>query len=73
RGPQALTAKLCDRLHNLRTLGCCTKEKQQRTVKETQNFHLLMLIPGLAVHGELGASYASLLKMKIETAIASLP
>jgi len=32
--------KLCDRLHNSRTLKSCTTEKQKRKIKETIDFYL---------------------------------
>ena len=32
--------KLCDRFHNLRTLCSCTKEKQERKLKETRDKYL---------------------------------
>lgn len=35
---QVLMVKLCDRLHNLRTLSGCSKEKQLRQVQETNKY-----------------------------------
>jgi GTP diphosphokinase / guanosine-3',5'-bis(diphosphate) 3'-diphosphatase len=35
-----ITVKLCDRLHNLRTLHGCTKAKQQRQIEETRKYYL---------------------------------
>lgn len=40
RDIRVLLVKLADRLHNLRTLGNCTREKQLRQVAETQRVHL---------------------------------
>ena len=51
RGPEAILAKLIDRLHNLRTLSCCLKEKQVAQRDETKKYHLPMLIPALRRHG----------------------
>lgn len=33
---QVKLIKLCDRLHNLRSLGSCTEEKQQKQIAETR-------------------------------------
>lgn len=35
-----ITVKLCDRLHNLRTLQNCTKQKQRRQIEETKRYYL---------------------------------
>lgn len=35
-GEETLLLKMCDRLHNLRTLAGTTKEKQERIIKETE-------------------------------------
>ncbi len=35
--PKAILLKMADRLHNLRTLGDCSNEKQQRKITETQS------------------------------------
>lgn len=32
--------KLCDRLHNLITLGTCTEEKRRRKIEETRSYYL---------------------------------
>jgi len=37
---QVLLVKLCDRLHNLRTLGHCDPSKQKRQIEETRNYYL---------------------------------
>lgn len=34
------TTKLADRLHNVRTLGTCTPEKQRKQILETKNLYL---------------------------------
>ena len=35
-----IIVKLCDRLHNLRTLSSCSKRKQQRQFQETEKYYL---------------------------------
>jgi GTP pyrophosphokinase len=72
QGPRAILAKLCDRLHNLRTLRECTEDKQIKQIGETELYHLPLLVPALAKHGEPWAEYAALLEQKIQAAIASL-
>lgn len=49
----ALYIKLCDRLHNLTTLGGCSKEKQQRTINDTR-----IILDYLKVARKLTASQA---------------
>lgn len=70
RGAWATLAKLCDRLHNLRTLGRRTPEKIQQQIAETQQYHLPILIPALREHGMLWASHADALEEKIRGAMA---
>lgn len=69
RGPWAIIAKLIDRLHNLRTLGACSPEKQARQLKETEQHHIPILIPALAAHGGQWKEYADMLEKKIVEAI----
>lgn len=70
RGPRAIVSKLCDRLHNVRTLNACTKEKQRKQIAETKKYHLKLLVPALAACGEPWATYAKALDSKIREAIA---
>ena len=70
QGPWAMLTKLCDRLHNLRTLEGCTSEKRAEQIKETQQKHLKLLIPALAAHGGVWVIYADQLSRKIREAIA---
>ena len=52
RGPWAIIAKLCDRLHNLRSLGVCTSEKRVRQITETRDILMPLLIPALRLCGD---------------------
>lgn len=70
QGPWAIVAKLCDRLHNVRTLNACKKEKRQKQIAETRKYHLKLLVPALAKYGEPWATYAKVLDIKIREAIA---
>ncbi len=70
RGAWAILVKLCDRLHNLRTLGARTKEKRAEQIQETQTYHLPMLIPALRACGEPWAGYADTLEAKMSEVIS---
>lgn len=69
QGPWAILAKLCDRLHNLRTLGSCPEEMRKEQIEETERYHLPLLIPALAGHGEPWSRYAAVLDEKIREVI----
>ena len=69
RGPWAILVKLCDRLHNLRTLRGCSAEKRARKIEETEQHHIPMLISALSACGEPWAEYAETLREKIADAI----
>ncbi len=70
RGRFAILAKLCDRLHNIRTLGGCTEEKRMRCLAETQRYHLPLLIPALRDYGGSWADYADSMDRKIKEAMS---
>ena len=70
RGPQAILTKLCDRLHNLRTLRCCSLEKRAHQIEESQKNHLVFLVPALREFGEPWEQYAQTLEQKTTEAIA---
>ena len=72
RGPHAIVTKLCDRLHNLRTLGSAFPEKQQKQITETQQYHLKLLVPALNPYDDKWEDYGGILKKKIEEAISHL-
>lgn len=71
RGPWAMTAKLCDRLHNLRSAGDCSEEKRVRQIEETERCHLPLLIPALGKHDSPWTAHGYELQNKIVEAIAS--
>jgi guanosine-3',5'-bis(diphosphate) 3'-pyrophosphohydrolase len=73
QGPWAIVAKLCDRLHNLRTLDSCSEEKRRGQIEETQQYHLRLLVPALKRHGEPWNGYADALEVKIRDAINAVP
>ena len=70
RGPMVVAAKLFDRLHNNRSLGACTPEKQARQVHETKNLYLPKLIPALGRDKGTWGACAKKLEEKILTALA---
>lgn len=71
RGPHPILAKLCDRLHNQRTLGARSADKRKDTIDETRNYHIPILIPALAKCGEPWDGFAEKLRQKLEEASAS--
>ena len=70
RGPLAIFAKLCDRLHNLRNLDACIVQKRVAQIQETERYHLPLLIPRL--HGTDWHGQAELMERKIKEAITGL-
>ncbi len=69
RGPFTMTSKLCDRLHNNRSLRGVDSEKTERTRKSTREYHLPMLIPALKRHGGLWVAHATKLEELMEEAM----
>ena len=72
QGPYAILSKLCDRLHNLRTVSSCSKEKQAAQIHETLQYHLPLLVPALRACGEPWSAYADTLEREILIAIGHL-
>ena len=69
RGPYTTTSKLCDRLHNNRSLRGVDPEKIERTRRSTREYHLPMLIPALKRHGRPWATHAVKLEELMEEAM----
>lgn len=72
RGPHITIAKLCDNLHNVRTLCGCPMEKQKKNLKETKEKILPWLMPPLQMQGNVWATHALVLKEKFQEAIAEI-
>lgn len=70
QGPYTMTSKLCDRLHNNRSLRGVDSEKTERTRRSTREYHLPMLIPALKRHGGIWATHAVKLEELMEEAMA---
>lgn len=70
RGAAAIIAKLCDRLHNMRTLGARPPEKRRQQIEETKEYHLKFLIPALRACGGDNVRYTDQLEQKLNEAIA---
>jgi GTP diphosphokinase / guanosine-3',5'-bis(diphosphate) 3'-diphosphatase len=70
QGPYTIVSKLCDRVHNNRSLFGVDPEKVERTRKSTREYHLPMLIPALKRHGGLWAKDAVKLEELMEEALA---
>lgn len=66
RGEEAITAKLLDRLHNMRTLSVCGPEKIEKMVKETVEYHIPMLIPALREYGDEAKALADRINVQIQ-------
>ena len=69
RGPWAVLTKLCDRLHNVRSLSACTPEKQKKQIIETEEVVMLPLIKALCAAGDDWQIYATKIEQKINTAL----
>ena len=72
QGPYAITGKLFDRNHNIRTLRSCTPEKQSAQIEETQRYHLPMLVPALRAHGKHWVALANGVEADIKETIAHM-
>lgn len=70
RGPRTIVVKLCDRLHNLRTLHRRPEEKRLAQIEESLSYHVPLLIPTLRTYGTPWIMYADALEQKIAEAIA---
>jgi len=70
REKRAILDKLCDRLHNARSLGGCPREKQQRQAIETKEVLMPLLIPALQSYGDEWAVYADAIEIKLNEAVA---
>jgi (p)ppGpp synthase/HD superfamily hydrolase len=70
RGPEVILVKLCDRLHNLRSLGGCTREKQLKQIAETKKILIPLLIPALKSCGKEWLEIAGIMEKKMKKAMA---
>ncbi len=70
RGPRVILVKLCDRLHNNRSMFDCTAEKREKQIKETREYRLSLLVPALRSHDGQWAEYADIVEAKILEALA---
>lgn len=70
-GPWSILCKLIDRLHNIRELRACSKEKIKKQVFQTENFHLPLLVPALASHGvewkEVANKVSAMITLELES------
>ncbi|NTV41069.1 MAG: hypothetical protein HGA61_02230 [Candidatus Moranbacteria bacterium] len=69
RGARVIIAKLCDVLHNVRTLYCCSEEKIAKQVKEIRETVAPTLLSALEACGEEYLEIASKLREKIDEAL----
>lgn len=72
RGPWPIVAKLCDRLHNLRTQSARSVMEIREQIEETEQFHLPLLISALRNSGAEWLDIADALEKKIQEALAEL-
>ena len=72
RGAWAIAVKLCDRLHNIRSLDSSSKKKRKRQIKETNDYYLDMLIPALKKCGKTWIQLAEKLNVKINEALETI-
>ena len=69
RGLWAIAAKLCEHLHNMRTLNACDVAKRIRKRTESQNFHKPILVSALRTYGPPWESHADYLDVEIGKAL----
>jgi GTP diphosphokinase / guanosine-3',5'-bis(diphosphate) 3'-diphosphatase len=69
RGPELIFVKLCDRLHNMRHLGACNKQKRLKQIAETKKY-FFKLISILRSYGGEWIAMAKMMKTKMDEAIA---
>jgi len=72
RGGHTILAKLLDRLHNLRDISYCDKEKQEKQVIETETYHLPILIAALQKCESPWKDFADTVKAKLQDAIREI-
>lgn len=70
QGPWAIVTKLCDRLHNVRTLDTCTPEKKAKQLIETRSLVMPLLIEALIVAGGDWLVLGTQLEKKLNAALA---
>ncbi len=69
-GPWAVVTKLCDRLHDIRTLITCAKEKRERQLAETKALVMPLLIGSLISAGGNWLALGTMLEKKLNEALA---
>ncbi|MDO8669800.1 MAG: HD domain-containing protein [Candidatus Buchananbacteria bacterium] len=67
--PKVMIIKLCDRLHNLRTMPSCTPEKIKRKAEETREHY----VPLIDLLQKDYPQIAAKLKIEYDKALAQLP
>lgn len=72
RGPWSVLAKICDRLHNLRTVHTCTAEKRKKQHEETNAYHKPVLLSALRDYGGEWIPYAEYLEAELEKVLESV-
>lgn len=67
--PHVIIVKLCDRLHNLRTLDACPSEKQIKYLEETKTLLMPVLLNALRSHKEDWSILADTLEKEMKKAV----